>query len=178
MTLSFDSCGGSGRFRGTLDGFGLTDRMDVHDEYAPEETFADCLSHFPQACVEVVVAHEGGVVLARRVNDPAAGEWFWPGSRLYKGERLVDAARRIASEELGLSVTVERRLGVHEHFWERSSVAGADSRHTVNVVFLVRPVDGLDVALDSQHDDWRLVHEATDRYHEYVREYVESHDLF
>ena len=151
--------------------------MDVHDEFIPEETFGACLAHLPQVCVEVVVAHDGGVVLAHRTNDPAGGEWFWPGGRLYKGERLDDAAQRIAREELGLSVTVERRLGVHGHFWETASVEGADSRHTVNVVFLVSPTDGLDITLDSQHDDWRLVHAVDETHHEYVREYVETHDL-
>ena len=151
--------------------------MDVHDEYVPEETFGECLAHLPQICVEVVVAHDDGVVLARRTNEPAAGEWFWPGGRLYKGERLADAAERIAREELGLPVTVQRRLGVHAHFWDTASVAGADSRHTVNVVFLVSPAGDLDITLDSQHDDWRLVHGLDGTYHEYVREYVAAYDL-
>lgn len=151
--------------------------MDVHDEFIPEETFGDCLAHLPQVCVEVVVAHDGGIVLARRSNAPAAGEWFWPGGRLYKGERLTDAAERIAREELELSVTIEERLGVHAHFWDSASVAGADSRHTVNVVFLVSPTDGLDITLDSQHDDWRLVRSLDDSAHEYVREYVSAYEL-
>lgn len=151
--------------------------MDVHDEYVPEETFGDCLAHLPQVCVEVVVAHDGGIVLARRTNEPAAGEWFWPGGRLYKGERLTEAAERIAKEELGLSVTVERQLGVHAHFWDTASVDGADSRHTVNVVFLVSPADDLAITLDSQHDEWRLVDSVDESHHEYVREYVDAHDL-
>jgi colanic acid biosynthesis protein WcaH len=151
--------------------------MDVHDEFIPESTFGDCLSHLPQVCVEVVVAHDGGVVLARRTNDPVQGRWFWPGGRLFKGERLDDAAERIAREELGLSVTVDRRLGVHEHFWDTASVDGAESRHTVNVVYLVAPTDDLDITLDSQHDDWELCHNVDNTYHEYVSEYVETYDL-
>lgn len=151
--------------------------MDVHDEYIPESTFGDCLAALPQVCVEVVVAHDGGVVLARRTNEPAAGEWFWPGGRLYKGELLDDAVHRIASAELGLSVSIERRLGVHAHFWETASVEGAQSRHTVNVVFLVRPTDGLTITLDDQHDDWRLLQSPDPSLHEYVREYVETYDL-
>jgi colanic acid biosynthesis protein WcaH len=151
--------------------------MEIHDEYVPEETFGACLAHLPQVCVEVVLAHDGGVVLARRTNEPAAGEWFWPGGRLYKGEHLDDAAERIAREELGLPVDIERRLGVHAHFWDTASVTGAASRHTVNVVFLVSPTDSLDISLDSQHDDWKLVHSVDERYHEYVRLYVERHGL-
>lgn len=151
--------------------------MNVHDEFVPAETFGDCLAHLPQVCVEVVVSHDDGVVLARRTNEPAAGEWFWPGGRLYKGEQLDAAAERIASEELGLTVAIERQLGVHAHFWDTASVAGADSRHTVNVVFLVSPEDDLNITLDSQHDDWQLVNALDPSFHEYVREYINAYDL-
>ncbi len=151
--------------------------MDVHDEYIPEETFGACLSSLPQVCVEVVVAHDDGILLARRTNEPARDEWFWPGGRLYKGERIDEATKRVAREELGLRVTIERRLGVHEHFWDSASVDGADSRHTVNVVSLVSPAGEFDITLDSQHDDWQLVENADERFHPYVTEYLETYDL-
>ncbi len=151
--------------------------MDVHDDWIPEDVFAACLERLPQVCVEVVLTHDGGVLLARRTNPPAAGEWFWPGSRLCKGERLEPAARRVASEELGVAVTVERRLGVQEHFWEAAAPAGAGSRHTVNVVYEVSPTDALDVSLDDQHDDWRLVREPEQDLHEYVTRYLAEYDL-
>lgn len=151
--------------------------MDVHDEFIPAETFGDCLAHLPQVCVEVVVAHDDGVVLARRTNEPAAGEWFWPGGRLYKGEQLDAAAERIAGEELGLAVTVERQLGVHAHFWDTASVAGADSRHTVNVVFLVSPDSDLNITLDSQHSEWRVVRSLDPSLHDYVCEYMSVYNL-
>lgn len=151
--------------------------MDVHDEYIPEEVFGACLDRLPQVCVELVVTHEDGVLLARRVNEPAAGEWFWPGSRLYKGERLTDAVDRVARDELGLRVQTEQRLGVHEHFWDTTSVEGADSRHTVNVVYRVHPEDEFAVTLDDQHDDWRLLADPDPGLHEYVQEYLAAHDL-
>jgi colanic acid biosynthesis protein WcaH len=96
---------------------------------------------------------------------------------VHKGERLSDAVDRIARDELGLRVTTERRLGVHEHFWDTASVEGADSRHTVNVVFQVRPEGEFAVTLDDQHDDWRLLAAPEPDLHEYVREYLEAYDL-
>jgi colanic acid biosynthesis protein WcaH len=152
--------------------------MDVDDEFVPEELFGQCLDRLPQICVEPLLVHDGAVLLARRTNEPAAGEWFWPGGRLYKGERLAAAARRIAREEFGVEVALDERLGVAEHFWDRSSVAGADSRHTVNVVSRVRPVDEeFAVTLDDQHDDYRFVAKPDDDCHEYVREYFRRFDL-
>jgi colanic acid biosynthesis protein WcaH len=151
--------------------------MDVHEEFIPAETFATCLEHVPQPCVDLVVEHDGGILLTRRQNEPAKGEWFWPGSRLYKGERLDDAVHRVAREELGLETVDVERLGVSEHFWETSSVDGVDSRHTIPVVYRVVPAAGQSITLDSQHDTYRVVTESPTDANEYVVEYFERFDL-
>lgn len=146
--------------------------MEVHDEFIPEETFGACLDVLPQVCVEVLLERDGGLLVARRTNEPARGTYFWPGGRLRKGERLEDAARRVAREELGVEVAVEGRVGVYSHFWDGSSVAGADSRHTVNVVYRASKRDpDAAVVLDDQHDDYRFVSEPDDDCHDYVHEY-------
>ncbi|MFB6140062.1 MAG: NUDIX domain-containing protein [Halosimplex sp.] len=153
--------------------------MDVHDEFIPEAEFATVLERVPQVCVEVVLEREAdeGVLVARRTNEPAKGEWFWPGGRLYKGERLDDAARRVAREELGVDVALEGRLGVYEHFWDRSRIDGVDSRHTVNIVYRVRQTDpDAGIELDEQHDDYRFVTGDEDGLHEYVRAYLADLD--
>lgn len=161
--------------------------MEVHDEYIPERTFATCLERLPQVCVEVVVrtdvdddgdGDDVGVLLVRRTNEPAAGEWFWPGGRLYKGEHLDDAAHRIARAELDIEVHLEERLGVHSHFWTATSVAGVSERHTVNVVYRASPVeDDPDIGLDDQHDDYRWLTDPSAELHEYVRRYVREYGL-
>jgi colanic acid biosynthesis protein WcaH len=149
--------------------------MDVHDEFIPEETFGACLDALPQVCVEVLLERDGEVLVARRTNEPASGEWFWPGGRLYKGERLEAAARRIGREELGVDVDVVDRVGVYSHFWDTASVAGADSRHTVNVAYHVRQhdTDGA-VELDDQHDAYRFVTADDPDLHDYLYQYFED----
>jgi colanic acid biosynthesis protein WcaH len=146
--------------------------MDVHDEFVPEETFGACLDALPQVCIEVLLERDGRLLVARRTNDPARGEWFWPGGRLYKGEHLEAAARRIGREELGVDIDIVDRVGVYSHFWDTSSVAGADSRHTVNVAFHVRQRDpDATVALDEQHDDFRFVTAEDPDLHDYLSQY-------
>lgn len=153
--------------------------MDVDDEYIPEATFATCLDRLPQVCVEVVLERDGAVLLARRTNAPAAGEWFWPGSRLYKGELLDAAAHRVAREELDITVDLDERLGVHSHFWTESSVSGVSERHTVNVVFRATPaVPDPGVSLDEQHSEFRWLSEPEPELHEYVRRYIDEYELF
>ncbi|MFC7139617.1 NUDIX domain-containing protein [Halosimplex aquaticum] len=152
--------------------------MEVHDEFIPEDEFATVLNRVPQACVEVVLERDGQALLAHRTKEPAKGEWFWPGSRLFKGERLEDAARRVAREELGVEVTVEERVGVYEHFWDASSIDGVDSRHTVNIVYRVRQTDPAEsIELDEQHDDYRFVTGDEDGLHEYVERYLADVEL-
>ena len=152
-------------------------KLPVQDERVPSAEFDAFIERMPQVCVEVVVATDRGVLLGKRTGGAAAGEWFWPGGRLYKGERLAAAARRVASDELGLDVTVERRLGVFEHFWTAEET-GARSRHTVNVVFLVRPdADPVDVALDDQHSDVTFATGPREDFHDYVNAYFERFDL-
>lgn len=147
--------------------------MRVHDEPIPEEQFAVCQRHLPEACVEVFLEHGGGVLLARRTNEPAEGEWFTPGSRLYKGEGLADAARRVAREELGLEVELTDQLGVYSHFWATSPVPGVDSRHTVNVVFQATLAgDAFEIVLDDQHDAYRFVSEPEPELHTYIQQYL------
>jgi len=152
--------------------------MDVNDGYVPEDLFAEFTARMPQICVEVVLDTDEGILLAKRTNAPAKGEWFWPGGRLYKGEELEAAARRVAREELGIPVEIEERLGVYAHFWETSAVAGAVSRHTVNVVFRVSPVEStFEIDLDDQHDAWRFLAAPEPGLHAYVERYIEDNDL-
>lgn len=150
--------------------------MDVHDEYVPEELFSQFTSRMPQVCVDLIVESEEGILIAKRDIEPAV--WFWPGSRLYKGEELNDAAHRIAMEELGIEVRIKDEYGPYAHFWEDSSVEGSPSRHTVNPVFHVEPAHAdYGISLDEQHSDHRFLTEVEDGLHEYVRLYLDDNNL-
>jgi colanic acid biosynthesis protein WcaH len=155
--------------------------MDVHDERIPDETFGVFLDAMPQVSVEIVLEHEGSVLLVRRTNDPAKGEWFWPGTRLYKGETFEHAVGRLAQEELGIEVEIRARIGVYNHFWETANLPSVESTHTVNVVYHVRPADaatGLDgLELDDQHDEYRLIDRIEPSLHEYVKRYLDESSL-
>lgn len=147
--------------------------MRVHDEHIPVEAFATIQRHVPEACVELLLEHDGGVLLARRTNEPAKGAWFWPGTRLYKGEGLADAARRVGRDELGIEVELTGQLGVYSHFWDTSAVEGVDARHTVNVVFRATPAEPPpEISLDDQHDAYRFVDGPEPGFHPYVERYL------
>lgn len=151
--------------------------MDVHDEYIPEELFTEFIRRMPQVCVELIVDTDRGILLAKRNQHPEV--WFWPGGRVYKGETLVNAAHRIAENELGISISIHERYGPYEHFWKHSGATESPSRHTVNSVFHVTPHnESYGVTLDEQHSDYRFITEITPDLHDYVQLYIQDNDLF
>ena len=69
-------------------------------------------------------------------------------------------------------------VGVYSHFWDTASVAGAESRHTVNVAYRVRQRDpDAAVELDDQHDDCRFVAADDPDLHDYCYQYFADADL-
>jgi colanic acid biosynthesis protein WcaH len=150
--------------------------MEIHDERIPEAEFAAVIDHMPQVCVDIVLETDEGFLIAKRDIEPRV--WFWPGSRLYKGERLEDAAHRIAREELGIAVRIVDQYGPYAHFWSESSIAGSPSRHTVNPVFHVEPESAdFEIDLDEQHSEYRFLDELDPDLHEYVQLYLTDNDL-
>lgn len=152
------------------------DEMEIHDELIPEELFSEFISRMPQICVELVVETDDGILLTKRDIEPQV--WFWPGSRLCKGEQLRDAAHRIAREELGIAIDIRDQFGPYTHFWEHSPVSGSPSRHTVNSVYHVTPAnETYEITLDEQHSGYRFLTEIEPDLHEYVQLYLRDNNL-
>lgn len=146
--------------------------MKVYDSRIPDDLFAAFLERLPQVSVELFVETDRGLLLLRRTNEPAAGEWFWPGTRLFKGETFETAAERLAREELGIEVNLGPLLGTYSHFWDNGRFDGVETTHTVNVVYRATTATPEDVVLDDQHDAIRFVEQPDESLHDYVNEYL------
>jgi ADP-ribose pyrophosphatase YjhB (NUDIX family) len=111
----------------------------------PQAEFEAIFSRVPRLTVEVVIVSEArGVLLALRESGPCRGLWHLPGGTVRFGEPLVEAARRVAKDELGLDVTVGRMLGYLEYPSHYEN--GLDS--PVGLAFAAQPVTALPAALD------------------------------
>jgi len=75
------------------------------------EEFEYIYSRVPRLTVEVVIKTDSGVVLSKRSIPPWIGQWHIPGGTVLYKEELEKATQRIAMDELGVSVDVERFLG-------------------------------------------------------------------
>ncbi|MDE1829048.1 MAG: NUDIX hydrolase [Thaumarchaeota archaeon] len=101
---------------------------------APKKLFDKFSSYFPYSTVDVVIIHRGSFLLAKRTILPYKNKWNLPGGVVFKTEKLSDAAKRVAKEELGLAVKVEKFLGVYEN--------PIHSRHDISHVFLALIIKG------------------------------------
>ncbi len=152
--------------------------MDVYDEYISEELFAEFTKYMPEVSVELILEHKNKILLAKRKNKPAKNRWFWPGSRLYKGEKIENAVHRVAKKELDIDVKIKQFFGIYSHFWEESNLPNSPSRHTVNLVHHVEPKQDIkDISLDSQHSDYQFIDNIDPSLHRYVKKYLQDGDL-
>lgn len=152
--------------------------MEIQDEYIPDGVYAEFLERMPQVSVELVVEDDGAVLLCRRANEPAQDEWFWPGTRLYKGEDLETAAKRVARNELGVPIEIEGMIGVYSHFWESTPFDDVETQHTVNVVYHASLRDSRTaIRLDEQHDEFRFIESPQPALHHYVRRYLADSEI-
>ncbi|HSC01869.1 MAG TPA: NUDIX domain-containing protein [Solirubrobacteraceae bacterium] len=82
----------------------------------PKDEFDRIFSKVPRLTVEVLITSDAqGVLLALRDVDPCRGTWNLPGGTVRFGEPLVEAVRRVASDELGISVQVGSLVGYIEY---------------------------------------------------------------
>jgi 8-oxo-dGTP pyrophosphatase MutT (NUDIX family) len=84
--------------------------------WLPKPEFDSIFRRVPRLCVEVVIVRPGrGVLLTLRDIPPNVGAWHIPGGTVLFGERLHDAVRRVALDELGLQVLPRELLGYIEY---------------------------------------------------------------
>jgi ADP-ribose pyrophosphatase YjhB (NUDIX family) len=107
--------------------------------WLPKAEFDAIFSRVPRLSVEVVIyTPERGVLLMLRDIPPNVGAWHIPGGTVLFGERLTDAVKRVARDELGLEVTVGDLLGYIEYPSHYEN--GLDS--PVGLAFHATPVAG------------------------------------
>jgi len=139
----------------------------------PADEWATIVTHVPVVSVDLVIRHDDGVLLGERRNEPLAGEWFVPGGTVFKGERFKEAAHRVAREEIGSEVIIDRRLGTYEHFYETAEVPDVDGKHYVATAFEAR-LDGDSIRSDDQHAELRVFRQPFPELHPYVERYLDE----
>jgi colanic acid biosynthesis protein WcaH len=144
-----------------------------------DKQFLEIIDATPLVSIDLILEdNEGRVLLGKRVNRPAQGDWFVPGGRIRKNETLADAMARISLVELGkaISITDAKLLGTYDHIYT-DNCFGKDGVNTHYVVlgYQVNAQAGLKVVTDDQHSEvrWWSISELlnSDEVHQNTKNY-------
>ena len=103
----------------TLGGFCFQCGTALEDRFQEDRDRPTCPScgfiHYldPKVAVAVVLGDASGVLLGKRMIDPASGKWSFPAGYVNRGEILEEAAVREVAEELGVNVRLRGLVGVY-----------------------------------------------------------------
>ena len=118
-------------------------RLALPDGRAPlsSEDFLFIVDNAPLIAIDLLVRRpDGQVLLGLRRNHPAQGQWFVPGGRIYKDERLAQAFARITAAELGRSLPFDpaQFCGAFEHLYppgDNFAAAPGVSTHYITLAY-------------------------------------------
>lgn len=122
--------------------------METRERYGRERAVCPACGyiHFrnPTPVAGCVVEHDGQIVLVRRGIDPGRGPWGIPAGFMEWGETAEEGAMRETAEETGLTVRIERLLGVYSFVKHHGS--------GVIIFYVARTIRGALVAGDDAED--------------------------
>ncbi len=136
--------------------------------FIDHELYRQILESVPIACVDVAIVASGRILLVRRNDDPAKGQWWVPGGRVHKGETLKQAAHRKALEEVGIPCHVGPIIHTDETIFPDGPYGVAI--HSINTCFFLYPESKVAaVELDTHHMEFKWVDMIDDGLHPYVK---------
>jgi ADP-ribose pyrophosphatase YjhB (NUDIX family) len=100
--------------------------------------FRKIYSKVPRLSVDVVVYGPQGILLTLRSIEPHRNQWHVPGSTVVYGEKVIDTVRRVARNELHVSIRPPEFLGYIEYNEEKQRGFG----RSVSLVFLAEMRSG------------------------------------
>ena len=120
----------------------------------PPDTYELIKKNVPIACVELLIIHEGAVLLLKRKNPPARGQWWYPGGRIFKDETIFEAAERKGKKELDVILEPQRIMSVEESIFNLQN--DVVEVHTINIVVEMKIIDlNYTLHLDNDHMEYK-----------------------
>lgn len=124
-----------------------------------KEQFLEVIARTPLVSIDLVIRDtKNGILLGRRVNEPARGKWFVPGGRILKGENLDDAFERISKDEIGIkhSRNEARLLGAFTHLYDTNVfLEDGISTHYIALAFELQLADSIKIRETPQHSEYK-----------------------
>lgn len=145
----------------------------------PEKLYSQIIENMPILCIDFVLYHKGKALLTYRTQEPAKGEWWVQGGRVFKNETLSQALQRLAKREMGSEVKVIKKMYLYEYNSDKAKSGVKTGTHTVAVGYLVKPAnDNFTVSMDETHSEFKWIDRIDESLHPYVKEMLKDSGVF
>jgi colanic acid biosynthesis protein WcaH len=140
------------------------DRLPKQEsDWIPQPLYNKIAKCIPIISVEALIVRGDELLFLRRINEPAKGEWWFPGGRIRKGESIEQTLRREVKEETGLIIIAYKLINVYSRVFPE--------RHDVTIAYLCRCKKG-EVKLNDEHSECAFFKAAPEGLHRYLVETV------
>ena len=149
--------------------------MKVVNTPIPRDLYRKVHKLLPLVCTDAVVVDRSHkrFLFVRRKNNPQKGDWWFPGGRIFKNEKLRETALRKIKQEVGLPAKIRRELGTYE-FFSRTGYFKDTNSHMIVIVFLAEVNATRKVILDWQSSDSKWFTKINPRWHPYLKKYLKQ----
>ena len=114
--------------------------MSKELKFAPRAVFDQMLEYMVIPTFDLVIEYgQQGIIMVRRTIAPYQHQWALPGLRMLKGENIDDTLRRIARQEVGLTINPRQKVLLGSS-WENSrpSINGRIYQQATGLKYLQR----------------------------------------
>ena len=139
----------------------------------PDEEYKMMLEKLAIPCVDIVIENsEGKVLMIKRSNEPAKGQWWLPGGRIFKKETIRDAAIRKIHEEVGLELSDVIIIGAYETIFDEGPFGIESGTHSVNVLVKGNVKSFDNMKTNGDHSDVTFFKDVLKDWHSYLKEAI------
>jgi len=129
-------------------------------------------NYLPIVCVDVVIkTPDNGFLMVKRKEEPAKGEWWLVGGRVFKNESLESAARRKIKEEIGVvTEKAEKIIEGYELIFKKDPYGHGNGTHTIATCFISVINNTENLKLDNFHSEFKVFKHYDKIWRSYLKE--------
>ena len=147
-----------------FDGEKMMSSRTKKNDFIPTGLYNKIVKLIPIVSVEAVIVIGGSLLFLKRKNQPAIGQWWFPGGRMHKGESFEETLYREINEETGLQISSYKFINIYSRTFQE--------RHDITIAFLCECKGK--ITLNNEHSEYKLFQEIPEGLHPYLHTLVKD----